>query len=286
MLTSVLLMAGAGIPPSDKTVEIAPGVYMPKINLGTCCGSQPKVGLDSWLEAGGVGIDTAYDYRDQTDIATVLAAQSTKREDLFILSKVPAGLGIWPSDCSGGAATALKYVNDDLKQLNTTYVDIVILHAPCKTDADNQGLWAGLEQALSQGLTRAIGISNYKQADIEGLLKTAKVKPALNQCQMSVQSHDDATIAYCQSQNITYEAFDAMKGCLWNSAAVLDAAKAHSVSAAQVCLRYILDRGAVMAVGTGSNASTVAEYAKENLGTYDFQLTAAEVTALNNAANN
>jgi len=283
MLSSVLLMAGAGLGPSDKNVQIAPGVYMPKINLGTCCGSQPKVGLKSWLDAGGVGIDTAYDYRDQTDIQQVISSYGVKREDLFILSKIPAGLGL--GGCIGGAETALKRVHDDLEQLNTSYLDIVLLHAPCRSKSQDQGLWAGLEQALEQGLVKAIGVSNYKQANIEGLMETAKVKPALNQCSMSVNTHDDATIAYCQSQNITYEAYDVIKGCPFDSTAVTAAAAAHKVSAAQVCLRYILERGAVVAAGTGANASTVGPYATENIGVYDFQLSAAEVTALDAVSN-
>ena len=53
-----------------------------------------------WLDAGGRGIDTAFDYGDQTDIATVLKANpDIKREDLFILTKVPAGFGNL-TDCS------------------------------------------------------------------------------------------------------------------------------------------------------------------------------------------
>jgi len=281
MLSSVLLMAGAGIPASDKTVEIAPGVNMPKINLGTCCGSQPSVGLKPWLDAGGVGIDTAYDYKDQTDIQKVIAGSGIKREDLFILSKIPAGLGI--GGCRGGAETALSRIHDDLQQLNTTYIDIVLLHAPCILGGKSayQALWSGLETALEQGLVKSIGVSNYKQSDIEGLMETAKVKPALNQCSMSVNTHDDATIAYCQSKGITYEAYDVIKGCPFDNKVVTDAAAAHGVSAAQVCLRYILERGAIVAAGTGANASQVGPYAKENLGVYDFQLTAAEVKALN-----
>ena len=67
--------------------------------------------------------------------------------------------------------------------------------------------------ALEQNLTRAIGISSYRTEQIESLLKTAKVVPAVNQCDMSLKNHDDATIAFCQQHNITYEAFYAMKGC-------------------------------------------------------------------------
>ena len=45
---------------------------MPSVNLGTCCGSDPKVGIRPWFAAGGTGIDTAWDYRDQTIIAGIL----------------------------------------------------------------------------------------------------------------------------------------------------------------------------------------------------------------------
>jgi hypothetical protein len=71
---------------TGKTVEIAPGVLMPSINLGTCCGSDPKVGIPAWLAAGGSGIDTSNDYASTTDIAGVLA--STPRSAFFMTSKV------------------------------------------------------------------------------------------------------------------------------------------------------------------------------------------------------
>jgi len=57
------------------------------------------------------------------------------------------------------------------------------------------------------------------------------------------------------------------------------------VSAAQICTRYILERNCVVAAGTGANASTVGPYAVENLGVYDFQLTSAEVSALDAVSN-
>ena len=77
---------------------------------------------------------------------------------------------------------------------------------------ENAALWQGLEMALEQNLTRSIGVSSYNAKDLEALLKTAKVKPALNQCDMSLKDHDDTTIDYCQKNGITYEAFYAMKG--------------------------------------------------------------------------
>eukprot|EP01048_Picozoa_sp_COSAG05_P002723 COSAG05_NODE_117_length_17936_cov_137.220945_2_plen_314_part_00 len=274
---------------------IAAGVLMPKVNLGTCCGSQPKVGLRPWIEAGGRGIDTAYDYGKlvpggrESDIRAVLEThpKGLSRPDFFITTKIPAGYGIAPASCTGGPAEALKQVKDNLQQLGVDRVDLVLLHHPCKTDKDNLGLWRGLEEAVSMNLTRTIGVSNYKEKDLKPLLAQARIMPAVNQCEMSVASFDAATIAYSQSVNITYEAFNAMKGCPFTSPAMakivseVNAGGSAQVGPAQICLRWVLQRGCVLAVGTGANATTATEYAKEDLELFGFELTKAQMETLN-----
>ena len=286
-------VAAADLTPQAKNIEIAAGVFMPRVNLGTCCGSQPKVGLGPWMDAGGNGVDTAFDYGKlcpgglQSDIAAILEARQTKRDAIFITTKIPAGLGLLPSDClTATADSALKQVKENLKELNVDQVDLVLLHAPCKVGGHKADarLWAGLEQALAQNLTRAIGVSNYKQKDLEALLSTASVVPAVNQCEMSVANHDDSTISFSQSHNITYEAYNAMKGCPFSNAEAQAIASKHGVGLSQVCLRYILQRGCIMAVGTGENASTVGEYAREDLDIFGFELTDAEMQTLGNVA--
>ena len=88
------------------------------------------------------------------------------RESLFITTKVP------------GIGDALAKVQTDLKQLNTSYADLTLLHMPSKNPATNAAQWKSLEQALAQKLTRAIGISNFNTAQITELLKTATIVPA------------------------------------------------------------------------------------------------------------
>ena len=85
--------------------------------------------------------------------------------------------------------------------------------------------------------------------------------PKTAQCSMSVKNHDDETIAYCQSKGIVYEAYGTMRGCPFTDPDVLAIAKEHNVSASQVCLRWVLERGCISAAGTGSDPSTVVEYA-------------------------
>ena len=291
----------------SATIEIAPGVHMPRINLGTCCGSKPAVGLGPWLENGGVGIDTAFDYSDQADIATVLKARTLPRSSFFVTTKIPAGFGDNKTDCDAhyGADVAMNYVSTNLKQLGLDYVDLVLLHAPCQKfgtlvpmppsaqpadpDASNQALWRGLEEMLATGMTRAIGVSNYNRTHLVQLETQGGTVPAVNQCEMSLTGsfgqpgHDEDTIAYCQSRNITYESYGALKGCPTSDATLKAIAEAHQVSPVQVCLRWILQRGAIVATGTGSNATKVSGYAKSDFEVYDSPvLTKAEMQTLNN----
>ena len=269
-LPILALASSAPVP----TVEVAAGVHMPVLNLGTCCGSKPSVGVVPWVAAqhGSVaGIDTAWDYFDQAKVGKGIVDSGAAREDIFLLTKVPPVLDV------------MTKVKDDLKQLGLAQADIILLHNPT-TKAENAKQYAALEQALAMNLTRAIGISDFSKAQVAALLETANVIPAVNQCEMSVGHHDDENIAFCQANNITYEAWNVLKGCDRTDPTVLSVAQAHNVSTFQVCLRFIVDRGAVMAVGTGKDASTVGSFTAENLGIFDFKLTADEMTQLNDVA--
>eukprot|EP01065_Artemidia_motanka_P019317 TRINITY_DN2291_c3_g1_i1.p1 TRINITY_DN2291_c3_g1~~TRINITY_DN2291_c3_g1_i1.p1 ORF type:complete len:289 (+),score=113.83 TRINITY_DN2291_c3_g1_i1:60-869(+) len=266
MVAAVIAAAALAATP---TVQIAPGVNMPMVNLGTWQKgngkpSDPSIGVPVWLKAGGSGLDCAYDYFNQAKVAGAIATAGVPRDQIFITTKVP-GLG-----------NAVDLVKADLKELKVDQVDLVLLHMPINVENE----WKGLEKALSMNLTRSIGISNFKVSQIEKLMKYATVKPAVNQCSMGVKNHDDATIKYCQDNGITYEAWGTMKGCDFSNPTITSIAANHGKSAAQVCLRYILDRGCVAAVGTGSNTSTVGAYTQEDLDVFDFKLTADEVSKL------
>ena len=72
-----------------------------------------------------------------------------------------------------------------------------------------------------------------------------------------------------------------MKGCNFTNPTIMNIAKSRNVSIAQVCLRYVIDRKCVLAVGTGNDAATAKSYAVEDMGIFDFSLTAAEMSLLN-----
>ena len=131
-------------------------------------------------------------------------------------------------------------------------------------------------KAKQQGLARAIGVSHFDQSDLEGILELEIETPAVNQCGMYVGSHDDATIGFCKSKNITYEAYGALRNVDFTNKDLVRIATAHHVSGAAVALRWVTQYGVPLAVSPGLNK----EYALEDLGLGSFSLTAAEMATL------
>eukprot|EP00404_Azadinium_spinosum_P016805 CAMPEP_0180528490 /NCGR_PEP_ID=MMETSP1036_2-20121128/60819_1 /TAXON_ID=632150 /ORGANISM="Azadinium spinosum, Strain 3D9" /LENGTH=93 /DNA_ID=CAMNT_0022542039 /DNA_START=15 /DNA_END=292 /DNA_ORIENTATION=- len=64
-----------------------------------------------------------------------------------------------------------------------------------------------MEDYLSKGVVRAIGVSNFQQAHLQSLLRTAKVRPAVNQIQVNLWHHNDQNLAFCRDHNITVMAY-------------------------------------------------------------------------------
>lgn len=283
-----LLAGGASAGPIVPTpyINLSPIVTMPSLNLGTCCGSKPDVGLKPWLDAGGVGIDTAFGYGTQPNIS--LGLQGKPRSDVFILSKIDPDEAM----CKGGAAAAIEAVKVNNAQLKTDYTDIMLIHWPCNarggdgkletTLAQNQGLWDGLIQAKALGLVRSIGVSDFNVTHL-GALKGEK--PVLHQHEMSIKTWDAATLDYSLENDIWYEAWGVTRGCPFTDPKVNAIGKAHGVGAAQVCLRWTLQKGAIAAIGTGADPKTIDEYTQEDLDVWDFELSDEEMATLDAMGN-
>ena len=219
MLLSVPLLALAAEPiPQLPPFEIAPGVLMPAASVGhpdtNCthgkgpgCAQRALPLTAMWLRLGGRGIDTAMGYGNQqyvgAAVRAAVAAGTVARSDVFVTTKInPGGRG-GSSSAGCTQANALAQVKADVAQLNVGPLDLVLQHFPCSGTAGNQAVWKGLVQAKAQGLTRSIGVSHFTQPMLEGILSLGMGRPAVNQCQLSVGSHDDATIAFCKSKGIT-----------------------------------------------------------------------------------
>ena len=289
---------------------IAPGVQMPVVNVGTCCGSDVLLNVPVWLMQGGHGIDTAQDYglgqpranRDQTvpggtqaQLGQVL--RSLQTQGAFVTTKIPAGFGRTQCSVYAAGGDAVSQIDDlatyahaqvvrDLEEIGTTQVDLLLLHGPCRRRIDSVRMWRGLERALDEGIVRAIGVSNYDVVDLAYLLPRVRVKPAVNQCQMSLQRHNNTDIAYAAEHGITYQAWGVLAGCPWESAVAQRLASERNATVAQICMRWVYERGATMAIGLGSHAERLAAHARDTLDIFTMApLGMAQIRALEIDAN-
>jgi len=215
---------------------------------------------------GFKGIDTALIYNDQADIAKAIAESGIAREDLFITSKIPG--------CFNGASS----VDSDLKQLDTDYIDLMLIHSPLGVSCPNT--WKVLEDYVAQGKLKSIGVSNFNAKQMQKVMDVATVPIAVNQIEYNVFKHDEDVIAFCDANGITVEAYSPLSGqggaqSVFSDETVKGIAASHNVSAAQVALRWIVQRGHTLAV-----LSSSSEHQANDADLWSFELTDDDMDTL------
>ena len=202
------------------TIEIAPGVQMPLLNMGFHSNHTEFISL------GGRGLDTALVYGDpaQKEVGAAVRASGLSRSELFVTTKIPC----CPDDFASAACLLFPlrnvdhWIDHDFETLGLDYVDLMLLHWPCHRPEDTLATYRHMERLVAAGKARAIGISNFNATAIDWLLsQQLSVRPVVNQCGHSIGGHaptltkwgrDDPTVAKCREENITYSAYSPLGG--------------------------------------------------------------------------
>ena len=172
---------------------------------------------------------------------------------------------------------AIKCVNQSLTNLGLKYVDLVLVHWP---DAQgNLDVWAGLEEVQKMGWAKSIGVSNFNQQQIENIIKHSKVVPANNQIPSSPFNNQQKLIEFCNSHNIYVTAYSPLGSGdkrLLEHAVVKSIAQKHKKTAAQVLIRYHIERNVIVIP-----KSAKKERIQENFDVFDFSLSQDDMKQLN-----
>ncbi|CAN6562093.1 unnamed protein product [Malus baccata var. baccata] len=278
-------------------ITLNSGFNMPVVGLGVWRMEGKEI-RDLVLNALNLGyrhFDCAADYKNEPEVGEALAeAFSTglvKREDLFITTK------LWNSD-HGHVVEACK---DSLKKLRLDYLDLYLVHFPVATKHTGVGMtgsaldedgvleidttislettWHAMEELVSMGLVRSIGISNYDIFLTRDCLAYSEVKPAVNQIETHPYFQRESLVKFCQKQGICVTAHTPLGGAVANSewfgsVSCLDdpvlknLAEKYKKTAAQVVLRWGIQRNTVVIPKTSK-----LERLKENFQVFDFELT-------------
>jgi 2,5-diketo-D-gluconate reductase A len=271
-------------------VQLNTGAWMPLANLGgTAQSVRPGdhySNYSEFLRVGGCGIDTALTYTDtiNVQIADAIAAHpSIPRPQLWVTTKVPCCPG--SSFCSDPeyniSTLAAMAKNNALLRLKTT--ELTLLHHPCTTTEETIQAWLQLELGLRQGLTKAIGTSNFNAELLAALAADPRthVTPAVNQCNHAIGNHnkshapttggDDETVSYCAAHGIAYSAYSPLEGLhggnVFELPKVVAVAARHNVSGAQVALRWLVQQSPPISVVTAAHRP---QYIAEDLDLFSW----------------
>ena len=232
-----------------KTITLNNGVNVPELGFGTWCIDDDKAAeaVRTAIKVGYRHIDTAQAYGNERGVGEGIRTCDMTREKLFVVSKVAAEHKSYDSAASS--------IDETLAKMGLNYLDMMIIHAPQpwaewrgekRYFEENREVWRALEDACRAGKLRAIGVSNFLIDDLESLLPHCEIKPAVNQVLAHIGNVPTELIAFCNSQGITVEAYSPIAhGEALKSTIITDMAKKYGVSAAQLCIRYILQSGLI-----------------------------------------
>ncbi len=237
----------------------------------------PLVGLGTWtlrgkdcvklvgeaIAAGYRHLDTAQMYGNEREVGEAVRA-SGKRNEVFVTTKIqPDNLA--PRDVE-------RSVKDSLSALKLDTVDLLLIHWPNPKVplADTLGAMAKLKKA---GAAKNIGVSNFTVALIEQAVKATSEPIVTNQIECHPFLDQSKVIAACRKHKIAVTAYSPIaRGRADADAVLAKIGQAHGKSAAQVCLRWLMQQDIVVIPRTSK-----VERLKENLAIFDFDLSGAEM---------
>lgn len=251
-------------------VSLGDGVSIPLLGLGTWPMNDEEAtkAIPQAIELGYRLIDTAENYENERGVGAGIKASGIARDQLFITTKFNRK---WHS--IDGARQACE---NSLARLGLDYIDLLLVHWPCPDQARYVEAFEGLVRLKEAGLVRAIGTSNFKSAHLQHLFERG-LKPQLNQIQMDPYHRRDELVALHREKGIVTEAWRPL-GCgnaMLSDGAILNIAKRHNRTPAQIVLRWQVQQGFVTCP-----KSADAQRQAENLAVFDFELDAAEMGVL------
>ncbi len=219
------------------------------------------------LKAGYRHIDTAAGYMNESDVGKAVKDSGIDRKDIYITSK------LWLQDY--GYENAKIGIENSLKALDTDYIDLYLLHQPY---GDYLGAWKALEEAVSEGKIKSIGISNITVNLWNKFKDGMTIMPVVNQVEFNPFTQQQELRKVMAENDIRLEAWYPLghgnKELLENET-IVKLAEKYNKNAGQIILRWIYQEG-VVSLPKSTNPTRLAG----NIDIFDFELTDEEMTAM------
>lgn len=261
----------------EDTYTLNNGVKIPIIGFGTWQtpdGDVAEHAVESALNAGYRHIDTAAAYGNEESVGEALKRSGVNRHDLFITTK------LWNAD--HGYRSAKAAIDRSLQNLKVDYLDLYLIHWPNPVDMRdhwaeaNAESWRAMEEAVQAGKIRAIGVSNFRKRHLDELLKTAEIKPVVNQIMLNPGDLQPDVVKVNNELKLLSEAYSPLgTGGLLGNETVNEIASEVGKSPAQVLIRWSLEHGFLPLP-----KSVHDKYIRANAEVFDFNLSSEQMNKL------
>ncbi|HUK45528.1 MAG TPA: aldo/keto reductase [Gaiellaceae bacterium] len=251
------------------TVTLSGGVEMPILGFGVfqIPPEQTEAAVSEALAAGYRSLDTAAAYRNEEGVARAILASGIPRNELFVTTK------LWIQD--RGGETARRAFEASFERLGLEYLDLYLIHQPF---GDVYGSWRTMEELKREGLTRAIGVSNFYPDRLVDLIEHNELTPAVNQVECHPFFQRTADQELMRERGVQIESwgpFAEGRNNLFSDPTLSTIGATHGKSVAQVVLRWLIQRAVVVIP-----KSVRPERMRENLDVFDFELSEDEISRI------
>ncbi len=242
------------------------GVKMPVAGIGTFLLS-PDEAEASCLSALGCGyrlIDTANAYVNEKAVGRAMKKSGLARQEIFLETK------LWPTFYSDENA-----VDDTLERLGTDYIDLMLLHQPAGCYLTGYRL---LEKAYKEGKVKAIGLSNFTEAQIEEIIDACEIKPAVLQTEVHPYAQAKELKKLLSKADMAIQAWYPLghgDKALLEEPVFTSLAEKYKKTNAQIILRWHVQAGNIVIPGSRN-----PDHIKANLALFDFALTKDEMAEI------
>jgi 2,5-diketo-D-gluconate reductase A len=251
---------------SQPAVTLDPGGAMPLVGLGTwqMTGTRCQAAVRAALDVGYRHIDTATMYGNEREVGRAVRDSGVPREQVFVTTKLPPG----------AAGRERRTLDASLRALGTDHVDLWLVHWPPRGRA-LLSTWEELLAARDRGLARAVGVSNYRPAQLDELIAATGVAPQVNQIPWAPALYDAALLGEHRRRGVVLEGYSPFKNTDLGHPVLVEIAARHGVTPAQVVVRWHLDHQVVVIP-----KSATPERIAANLDVFGFSLTEEELARI------
>jgi 2,5-diketo-D-gluconate reductase A len=255
----------------QPTVRLNAGTSMPQLGFGVfkVPNDQATDAVLAAFDAGYHSIDTAAMYRNEEGVGRAIAQSGLPRHELFITTKL--------DNDAHGTDEALRAFEESRSRLGLDYLDLYLIHWPLPAQDRYVETWRALERLHSEGLARAVGVSNFTAGHLRRLVTETDVVPALNQVELHPYLTQEPLRAFDAQHGIATEAWSplAKGGELLSDPVITALAQKYDKTPAQVVLRWHLQLGNVVIP-----KSVTPSRIRENIDVFDFELAEDDVTSI------